>query len=251
MPSDRATTKLRLLVIGFGDRAVTRYAKEFERVGSCDLMARMLDAATYDELITKVPALMHGSRPIDACIVSVGVAHFQPFESKFLQLLLHNCRIVISMAPGCRSSAVERVKRNSAAHCNSTSPSNVPNRPDEATLKLVITLVLGSVQSFLYAVKDFHNELLWNNAALARDPPGTVLGIAGMGSVGKHLAQQAALHGVRIKYSDRRRLSIDDEAAYNAWYCHSVQDLLWESDVVCDCVMTDPVGASTTCNLLL
>ncbi|KAK4074657.1 hypothetical protein Purlil1_12896 [Purpureocillium lilacinum] len=193
---------------------------------------QMLDATTYDELIAKVPTLMHGGRPIDACIVFVGVAHFQPFESKFLHLLLHSCRIVISIAAGCRSSAVERMKRNSAAHCNSTPPSNIPNRADEATLKLMITLVLTTLQSLLYARKDLHNETLRNNTALARDPPGTVLGIAGMGRIGKHVAQHAALHGVRVKYSDRRRLDIDDEAAYKAWYCHSVQELLWESDVV-------------------
>lgn len=41
MPFDRATTKLRLLVIGFGDRAVTSYAKELNSVGSCDLTARV------------------------------------------------------------------------------------------------------------------------------------------------------------------------------------------------------------------
>lgn len=212
---------------------------------------QMLDATTYDDLIAKVPNLMHGRRPIDACIVLVGVAHFQPFESKFLHLLLHSCRIVISMATGCRSSAVERMKRNSAVHCNSTPPSNVPNGADEATLKLMITLVLATLQSLLYAGKDFHTETLRHNAALARDPPGTVLGIAGMGSIGKHLARHAAIHGVRVKYSDRRRLGIDDEAAYKAWYCHSVQELLWESDVVCDCVITDPVGDTTTGNLLL
>lgn len=95
----------------------------------------MLVAATYDELTTKVPTLMHGGRQIDACVVSVGIAHFQPFESKFLQLLLHSCRIVLSVGPGSRSSAVERMKRNTAAHCNSPPPSNIPSRADEATLK--------------------------------------------------------------------------------------------------------------------
>ncbi len=142
----------------------------------------MLVAAAYDELITKVPTLMHGGRQIDACIVSLGIAHFQPFESKFLQLLLHSCRIVLSVAPGSRSSAVERMKRSSAAHCNSPPPRNIPSRAGESTLKLFITLLLATVQSLLYAYEDFHNETLRNNAALARDPPRTVLGMSGMGT---------------------------------------------------------------------
>ncbi|KAL3952863.1 hypothetical protein ACCO45_012806 [Purpureocillium lilacinum] len=208
MPSDRAATKLRLLVIGFGDRAVTIYAKEFKRVGSCDLTARMLVAAAYDELITKVPTLMHGGRQIDACIVSLGIAHFQPFESKFLQLLLHSCRIVLSVAPGSRSSAVERMKRSSAAHCNSPPPRNIPSRAGESTLKLFITLLLATVQSLLYAYEDFHNETLRNNAALARDPPRTVLGMSGMGTSestlpNKRLYMGVALgigRGVRLRY---------------------------------------------------
>lgn len=198
-----------------------------------------------------LPTLMHGHRPIDACIVSVGAAHFQPFESKFLRLLLHSCRIIISISPGCRPSAVERMKRNSAAYCNSNPSSSVLDTRNEATVGLAIALVLTTIQGLFHTEKGYWLETSSHSALLGCDTSGIVLGIAGMGSIGKRLAEQAALHGVRIKYNDRRRLCIDDEASYKAWYCHSVRELLWQSDMVCECVLTDPVGTTRHQNLLL
>ena len=75
---------------------------------------------------------------------------------------------------------------------------------------------------------------MWKTPGIvpARDPSRMTLGIVGMGTIGKHLARKARAFNMRVKYYNRRRLSIDDEAACNAKYMSSLHELLSSADVV-------------------
>lgn len=60
---------------------------------------------------------------------------------------------------------------------------------------------------------------------------GKQLGIIGLGEIGRELALRAAALGMRVAYTQRRRLAANDEGHYQATYC-ALDDLLAGSDCV-------------------
>lgn len=74
------------------------------------------------------------------------------------------------------------------------------------------------------------------NANWARIPGlrtlfGLQLGIIGLGEIGREVALRAAPFGMRIVYSQRHRLAVDEEQRYQAIYC-ALEELLTGSDCV-------------------
>lgn len=65
--------------------------------------------------------------------------------------------------------------------------------------------------------------------ALGHDPQGKILGILGMGGIGRNLAKKARPFGLKIRYHNRVRLSpeLEDGAEYV-----SFETLLGESDIL-------------------
>lgn len=66
----------------------------------------------------------------------------------------------------------------------------------------------------------------------SEDPSGMVLGIVGMGTIGKYVAKKAAAFDMKVKYFSRRRLPLEEEIQYNATYCPTLVSLLSQADVV-------------------
>jgi phosphoglycerate dehydrogenase-like enzyme len=60
---------------------------------------------------------------------------------------------------------------------------------------------------------------------------GARLGIVGLGEIGRELAVRAAACGMRLLYTQRRRLDPRDEAHYGATYC-TLEELLSTSDFI-------------------
>jgi len=71
----------------------------------------------------------------------------------------------------------------------------------------------------------------WARIGGLRNLHGLQLGIVGMGEIGRELAQRAAAFGMRLVYTQRRRLSAPDEERYGARYS-PLDELLATSDVV-------------------
>lgn len=71
----------------------------------------------------------------------------------------------------------------------------------------------------------------WARITGMRTLAGATLGIVGLGEIGRELASRAAAFGMRILYTQRHRLSADDEARYPASF-RALHDLLRESDYV-------------------
>ncbi|KAH9904041.1 glyoxylate reductase [Xylariomycetidae sp. FL2044] len=69
--------------------------------------------------------------------------------------------------------------------------------------------------------------------ALGRDPRGKVLGILGMGGIGRCVARKAALaFGMRVRYHNRARLPVEVEAECGGAEYRGFRELLAESDVL-------------------
>ena len=64
---------------------------------------------------------------------------------------------------------------------------------------------------------------------MGHDPQGKVLGILGMGGIGRNVARKARAFGMRIRYHNRKRLGEDMEEG--AEYV-DFETLLAESDVL-------------------
>lgn len=126
--------------------------------------------------------------------------------------------------------------------------SNVPTAVDDATADCGIFLMLGALRNFNLGMWNlrrgkWHGEE--NGAAASaegernggimrkgHDPQGKVLGILGMGGIGRNMARKARAFGMTIKYHNRTRLSPElEEAAGGAVYC-GFEELLGQSDVL-------------------
>lgn len=119
--------------------------------------------------------------------------------------------------------------------CSARNPpvwvSNVPTAVDDATADVNIFLILGALRNFNTGMNALREGKWRGNPAppLGHDPQGKVLGILGMGGIGRNLKKKAEAFGMKVIYHNRRKLS--DEMSAGAKYV-SFDELLSTSDVV-------------------
>lgn len=117
--------------------------------------------------------------------------------------------------------------------CSSREPplyvSNTPTAVDDATADTAIFLMLGALRNFNISMTNLRNGEWKGKSALGHDPQGKVLGILGMGGIGRNMSKKAAAFGMSTIYHNRRKL--DDDKAGGAEYV-SFEDLLKRSDVI-------------------
>ncbi|KFA50786.1 hypothetical protein S40293_06100 [Stachybotrys chartarum IBT 40293] len=119
--------------------------------------------------------------------------------------------------------------------------SNTPTAVDDATADITIWLLLGALRNLPVSMATLRAGT-WRGKtppALGHDPQGKVLGILGMGGIGRNLAQKARAFGMRIRYYNRSKLS--PELEEGAEYV-SFETLLKESDVLS---LNLPLNAAT------
>lgn len=109
--------------------------------------------------------------------------------------------------------------------------SNVPTAVDDATADVNMFLILGALRGFNTSMIALR-EGKWRGhppPPLGHDPEGKVLGILGMGGIGRNLKKKAEAFGMRVIYHNRSKLS--EELAGGADYV-SFDELLGTSDVI-------------------
>ncbi|KAI5290556.1 hypothetical protein KEM54_001193 [Ascosphaera aggregata] len=119
--------------------------------------------------------------------------------------------------------------------------SNTPEAVDDATADCNMFLIIGALRNFSTSILALR-EGNWRGEtppALGHDPQGKVLGILGMGGIGRNLKRKAEAFGMQVIYHNRRKLS--DELADNAEYV-SFDELLARSDVLS---LNLPLNANT------
>lgn len=119
--------------------------------------------------------------------------------------------------------------------CSARSPpihvSNVPTAVDDATADVTMFLIIGALRNFNTGMQALR-EGKWIGKpapALGHDPEGKVLGILGMGGIGRNLKKKAEAFGMKVVYHNRRPLS--EELSGGAQYV-TFNELLSTSDVL-------------------
>ena len=111
--------------------------------------------------------------------------------------------------------------------------SNTPTAVDDATADIGIFLLLGALRNLAVSMASLRAGL-WRGKtlpALGHDPQGRVLGILGMGGIGRNMAKKALAFGMEIRYHNRMRLDPSIESEIKASYV-DFDTLLAESDVL-------------------
>lgn len=92
-------------------------------------------------------------------------------------------------------------------------------------------LILGAIRNFNTGMQALRQGKWRGDPAppLGHDPEGKVLGILGMGGIGRNLKKKAEAFGMRVIYHNRRQLS--DTMAAGAEYV-TFDELLAKSDVI-------------------
>lgn len=109
--------------------------------------------------------------------------------------------------------------------------SNTPEAVDEATADTGFYLLLGALRNFNKAALEIRRGNWLTNVAQAHDPEGKVLGILGMGGIGRALRDKAKpFKFSKILYYNRKRLSPELEG--DAEYVASQEELAAQSDVL-------------------
>ncbi|KAJ5722152.1 hypothetical protein N7488_000187 [Penicillium malachiteum] len=90
-------------------------------------------------------------------------------------------------------------------------------------------LIIGALRNFNSGMLALRQGKWRGTAALGHDPQGKVLGILGMGGIGRNLKKKAEAFGMKVIYHNRRQLS--EELSGGAQYV-TFDELLSTSDVV-------------------
>ncbi|KAA8897223.1 glyoxylate reductase [Sphaerosporella brunnea] len=107
--------------------------------------------------------------------------------------------------------------------------SNVPTAVDDATADVNLFLILGAMRGFNRGMVGLRRGEWLNGCTLGHDPQEKVLGVLGMGGIGRALKKRTDALGMKTIYHNRRRLSPELEAG--AEYV-SFDQLLSRSDVI-------------------
>jgi glyoxylate reductase len=101
---------------------------------------------------------------------------------------------------------------------------------DDATADTAMFLILGALRGFNYCMQSLRaGSFKGPSPPLGHDPRGKMLGILGMGGIGRNMAIKARAFGMNIQYYNRNPLPVEQSGG--AKYV-SFDELLSTSDVL-------------------
>lgn len=104
-----------------------------------------------------------------------------------------------------------------------------PDPITEATADLIIWLMLGALRQLNPSLASLCAGNFKKRLGFGHDPKGKVLGILGMGRIGRAIKKHVEPFGIQTRYHNRNPLSL--EQAAGAEYV-SFEKLLSESDII-------------------
>ena len=109
--------------------------------------------------------------------------------------------------------------------------SNTPTAVDAATADTAVFLMIGALRLFASTIMNLRKGEFRGKPPppLGHDPEGKLLGIVGMGGIGRDFKKKAEALGMKVQYHNRSKLS--DELSGGAKYV-GFEELLGSSDVI-------------------
>lgn len=109
--------------------------------------------------------------------------------------------------------------------------SHTPGTVDAATADTNLFLILGALRNFAWGQDTLKAGNWLKDVEIGHDPEGKVLGIIGMGGIGRAVRDRVAPLGFKkVIYYNRHRL--DPQLEKDSVYVGSIEELLSQSDVV-------------------
>lgn len=147
-----------------------------------------------------------------------------PFDSELLQILPPSVRFICHNGAGYNNIDVE------ACTSRGIQISSTPVAVNDATADVAILLMIGALRRITVPFLTVRQgQWVGQSFGLGHDPRGRVLGILGMGGIGRAVATRARAFGMKIQYYNRNRL-VPEEAG-DARYV-SFDELIGTSDVL-------------------
>ncbi|KAL3463588.1 hypothetical protein BJX64DRAFT_256992 [Aspergillus heterothallicus] len=232
-----AIGKPRVVALGTPKYIPASYLAQFTQ----EFSYSVLPATNRAETKALLPQDIAENGPIHAFIIRMGTPPYEPFDADLLSALAPHCRIIVSASAGFNEFDVQWMASEGIWFCNTV------DAVAEATADMAMFLTLAVLRNTSLAERRVRQGL-WRSAELvpARDPSGLVLGIIGLGAIGKYLARKASAFNLKIHYHNRHQLPTEIEKQYNLTYAPTLTALLGESDIVS---VNCPLNEKTT-NLL-
>ncbi|KAB8237267.1 D-isomer specific 2-hydroxyacid dehydrogenase [Aspergillus alliaceus] len=146
-----------------------------------------------------------------------------PFDAELLSVLPGSLKYICHNGAGYDNVDVKGCTEKGIA------VSSTPVAVNHATADVGIFLMIGALRQAYVPLSALRAGQWQGQATLGRDPQGKVLGILGMGGIGREMANRAKAFGMKIQYHNRSRLSPELEG--DATYV-SFDELLASSDVL-------------------
>ncbi|OZJ05985.1 hypothetical protein BZG36_01230 [Bifiguratus adelaidae] len=151
--------------------------------------------------------------------------HTGPFNKELIDHLPKSLKFVCLNGAG-----YDAIDVNAAAE-RGIYMSNTPGAVDAGTADITVILLLMACRNIRQSM-DALRDGRWNNGvSMGRNPEGKVLGILGMGGIGKAVAERLAGFGMTIQYHNRKRVDPEVEKQYNVNYV-DFDTLLTTSDII-------------------
>ncbi|EPX75162.1 glyoxylate reductase [Schizosaccharomyces octosporus yFS286] len=182
------------------------------------------DQHSRDETIRKIHKAAERNT-YDACFWVFENAPISPFTKEMLGPLIPSCRLFITGAAGYDDLDIEWMAANGAY------AANAQNASTEGTAIMNLFLLLSVLRGSREAEQTMRSGNWHGNLPLMEDPSGKLVGIIGMGAIGKSFAQKVIFLGGRVIYYNRTRLPKEEEASLNVKYVN-IDELLATSDVI-------------------
>lgn len=222
-----------ILVVTAGAREVDeqRWKKIQERFEvleyDCADVAQFIDRMAPGGIYSKIEAIMR-----TGWLKSGPYYTHQLFRGEALKHFPPTMKLITASGHGYDAADVETITSMGIWYCNTPDTCTVP------VANTALHLILNTFRYFTFA-EHCTRKSDWDASKplgnLSMDPNGQILGIVGMGDIGKLIAIKASA-GLDMKihyHSRRRREALEEEISGGAVYHSSLESLLEVSDCIC------------------
>ncbi|RAK94083.1 hypothetical protein BO79DRAFT_233923 [Aspergillus costaricaensis CBS 115574] len=146
-----------------------------------------------------------------------------PFDAELVSVLPSSLKYIAHNGAGYDNIDVAACTKKGIA------VSSTPVAVNNATADVAVFLMIGALRQAYIPVSSLREGKFLGQTGLGHDPQNKVLGILGMGGIGREVARRARAFGMTIQYHNRSRLSpeLEDGATYV-----SFDELLANADVL-------------------